>query len=221
MNDNLLVAFLSLVSGAVLGLVFYLQLKQNGQLARGKLLAITLSLGVGGVFAIIRMDWAYSLTDWFLGVLAVILGLALVFARFQPNAVNMTGDANLKSLDGQKVVPTSPDDVKFASEYFQSASVFGYMVGATAGDVRAWAAGKRPVSRKSAERVARLALHARRQTALDASGLPKCEWMAAAWPDGAKGPVVSDSEFDAHVASCPTCMTRREFLDSLAPTLGR
>jgi hypothetical protein len=178
-------------------------------------LVVAVVLGVGGMLAVVRSDLPSETVDWLLGAIAT--GLLVTWAIVhRSEARKCIAIVPHDCIDSYVPGRTSADDLQFAVDYFKGPTCFAIMTDATVNEVRAWAGGKRPVSTASAERVAHLVLVARQQTALDASGLPRCEWLAAAWPDGAKRPVVSDDERDAHSASCPVCLARDAFLESFS-----
>jgi hypothetical protein len=51
----------------------------------------------------------------------------------------------------------------------------------------------------------------RRRKAVDASGLPRCEWMAALAPPSVRTIRQRLAEIAAHTASCPVCKARNDY----------
>ena len=103
-------------------------------------------------------------------------------------------------------------------------------LGLTPAVIEAWREGRAGVPRRHAETLRWRGAVAERLAALDASGLPSCEWIAE-WDE--QKPPPSDAaaprelaRFERHIAQCPTCVARETFVNERfgpmppAPTAG-
>jgi hypothetical protein len=96
--------------------------------------------------------------------------------------------------------------------------------------VRSWAAGTRRIPERHAVLLRWWADAAARGSALQASGLPECEWMRR-WnekplPHDPKALMQNEEMLDLHAQTCAVCQAREQFLESrfgpmLQPTLPR
>jgi hypothetical protein len=89
---------------------------------------------------------------------------------------------------------------------------------------RAWDEGLKPIPRLAARRVRWLLANAERLAALEASGLPECEWLGE-WEQRAEK-LAEPADFEPHLkaldlhrANCATCRAREEYVAKRFPPM--
>lgn len=89
--------------------------------------------------------------------------------------------------------------------------------------VRAWSQGKDPVPRHIARDLRWRVAVRRQHQALEASGLPTCDWITAleaqAVPEKLEARRKQLEALQAHVSACPTCQARDRWVASHCPPL--
>lgn len=206
-------AFL-LVASVVAGLVLHVRSARNRdaigarEYAQQLPLLVTGALAFGVFFAAINLNLPEETDYWVAGVGVASTLAVWLFTR--------TRSARLDSARHEPVSTLGSEDIRLLLEMTGSANNLASLLGASTREVKRWAAGETPVLRVVPPLVARAIDALRTAAVVDKRGPLECAWMKAAWPRGSKGPVVSDADRDAHVASCETCKARRKLFERAA-----
>lgn len=96
-------------------------------------------------------------------------------------------------------------------------------LGVTEKEVRAWEADRIHISKRLARQLAWRAAVAEREAALEASGLPECEWVQA-WqakpkPQKTKALTEHFEALNAHAEECSVCQARADYAEQHLPPL--
>ena len=122
------------------------------------------------------------------------------------------------------------DSIMSAAELIRARETLGYSANTLAADlglppavVAAWEDGRDRVPRHIARDLRWRAAVTARHQAIDASGLPQCEWVttfeARPQPQRAKALTAHLGELLKHSEGCPACLARAAFADEHCPPL--